>query len=265
MAPMNAERIGRLARAIRIRQRLTQAAVALRAGVSASAVSMLERGGARGMTIACVESILGALGCRTELRVMWNGPELDRMLDAAHAALGAVVKKRLESWGWIVRVEVSFNRYGERGRIDLLAWHPATGILLVVEVKTALVDVQELLGTLDMKARLARHVAGQLGWDVRTVVPAIVFAEDRTIRRRLHQLDTLFDRFAVRGRQAVSWLRRPSSVPSGILWFASVPDSAAARPSAERVRQPRPKPAAPARPSAGASAGASAPASARLD
>ena len=182
-----------------------------------------------------IEAILGALGARIDLHVLWNGPELDRLLDAGHAALGAAIKQRLERWGWIVRVEVSYSRYGERGRIDLLAWHAATRILLVVEIKTELVDVQSLLGSLDVKARLGRHVAEQFGWDVRSV-PAIAFSEGRTTRCHLLRLDTLFDRFNVRGREAVSWLRQPTSTPPGVLWFVTTPSGEAARTAARKRR-----------------------------
>lgn len=218
---MNAERLGRLARRLRVRQRLTQTALAIRAGVSRQAVSLLELGHRHRLQIGTVEAIIGALGGRLDVRIFWNGPELDRLLDAAHAALGAAVKQRLERWGWVVRVEVSYSHYGERGRIDLLAWHPRTRILLVLELKTQLVDVQALLGSLDAKARLGRHAAESYGWDVRTVVPAIVFAEESGTRKRVARLDTLFDRYALRGRAALSWLRHPSGSPSGLMWLTA--------------------------------------------
>ena len=32
---------------------------------------------------------------------------------------------------WIVEPEVSFSIYGERGVIDILAWHPTSRILLL--------------------------------------------------------------------------------------------------------------------------------------
>ena len=144
-------------------------------------------------------------------------------------------------------MEVSYSRYGERGRIDLLAFHPATGLLVVIEVKTDFVDVQDLLGTMDAKVRLATHVASQFGWRVRTVVPAIVFLEDRAIRKRLRRVDTLFDRFDLRGRKAITWLRHPLVGPSGLLWFTELPSpTAVGRVSAQRVyprRDPRGAPA----------------------
>lgn len=236
MTDVNVERLGRIARTLRVRQRLTQVALSLRAGVGRQDVSLLECGHGRRLRMGTAEAILSALGARLDVRVLWNGPELDRLLDAGHAALGAVVKRRLERLGWVVRVEVSYSRYGERGRIDLLAWHPATFTLLVVEIKTDLVDIQSLLGSLDVKARLARHVAEQFGWEVRTVIPAIAFGEDRTIRRRLANLDTLFDRFSLRGRACTPWLRRPTDTPSGLLWFVTVPAHRRADPGGRRVR-----------------------------
>lgn len=239
MDGVNGERLGRIARVLRVRERLTQESLAVRAGVTRRAVSTLERGRASTLRLGVLDAIFRALGARLDVRPFWNGPELDRLLDAAHAALGASVKRRLERWGWVVRVEVSYSRYGERGRIDLLAWHPATGILVVIEIKTDLVDVQDLLGSLDSKARLARFVVEQFGWDVRAVVPAIVFLDDRTIRNRVARVDALFDRFSLRGRAATSWMRRPGPLPSGLLWYTAGPPAVPSRSPAPRVRRPR--------------------------
>jgi transcriptional regulator with XRE-family HTH domain len=239
--------MGRFVRMIRLRLGLTQADAGRRAGVSRSAVSLFERGHGVRLSVATVHAICAALGARLDHRLDWRGPELDRLLDARHAALGAVVKRRLERWGWIVQVEVSFSHYGERGRIDLLAFH-VSGILLVIEIKTDLVDVQALLGAIDVKTRLARQLSARYGWQVRRVIPVIVFAEDRTTRRRVSELDTLFDRFSLRGRACVTWLRRPlgdSPAPSGLLWFAAVPAASGVR-SGQRVRRPRRSGAAPA-------------------
>ena len=221
-----------------MRQTVTQVALSARAGVSRRAVSGLERGQASSLTLGTLESIVHALGGRLDVRILWNGPELDRMLDEGHAKVAADVKRRLERWGWLVRVEVSFSRYGERGRVDLLAFHPALQILLVIEVKTELVDVQGLLGTLDQKTRLAPYVAERFGWRARHVVPAIVFLEHSATRKRLAMIDTLFDRFTLRGRPAVSWLRQPTlPLPPGLLWMTA----ATVRREAprERVRQSR--------------------------
>ena len=201
-------------------------------------MSLVERGRADRLSIGAFEGILAALGARMDPRISWRGTDLDRLTDASHAALGAAIKQRLADWGWSVRAEVSFNHFGERGRIDLLAWHPLTGTVLVVEVKSDLVDVQQLLGSMDVKARVARGL-----WPdrrVAAVVPAIVFLEDRTTRRRLASVLTLFDRYELRGRSAVTWLRRPVLPgPTGLLWFASLPNARVVRISGQRVRNRR--------------------------
>jgi transcriptional regulator with XRE-family HTH domain len=236
MLAVNPEQLGRIARRLRMRQRWTQVMLAARAGVSRRSVSKLECGGADGLRLRTITAVMSALGAHVNVRVSWNGPGLDRLLDEGHAAVGASVKRRLERWGWLVRAEVSYNHYGERGRIDLLAWHPICRVLLVIEIKTDLVDVQDLLGTLDAKARLARNVAERFAWEVRSVVPAIVFAEDRTTRNRLERVNDLFDRFALRGRAATTWMRNPDSAPSGVLWFTDAGAAIASRSDAPRVR-----------------------------
>ncbi|MEO8247716.1 MAG: helix-turn-helix domain-containing protein [Chloroflexota bacterium] len=231
-------RIGRAARAIRLRLRLRQSDVAARARVSRSAVSLLERGHASRLGVGTVEAILAAVGARLEGRLSWGGPDLDRMLDAGHAGLQAAVKRMLERWGWVARVEVSFNRYGERGRIDLLARHPPTGIMLVVEIKTELADAQQLLGTMDARRRLAPNLVRGLGWPrPAAVVPVIVFAERRATRRRLAAIDALFSDYVLRGRAGTAWVHRPSlPAPSGLLWFSEAPNDAVVRVSGQRVR-----------------------------
>lgn len=232
---MDIIRAGRLARLLRVRARQTQRELARRAGVSERSVYLLETGRGRALKLGTVEAIVGSLGARIDVKVAWNGPELDRLLDSGHAALSAGVKRQLGRWGWLVRVEVSYSRYGERGRVDLLALHPPSGVLLVIEIKTMLVDVQELLGSLDAKARLARSLAEAIGWRPRVVVPAIVFAERPVTRARVAQLDTLFDRFTVRGRRAITWLRGPGDPPTGLLWFRQLPPAAGGAASGQRV------------------------------
>ena len=60
--------------------------------------------------------------------------ELATMSVTLHDAVAAWFAHR---WGlWRLSPEVSFSVYGERGIIDVLAWHPKTKILLVIELKT---------------------------------------------------------------------------------------------------------------------------------
>ena len=99
------------------------------------------------------------------VRVYWQGEALDRLRDERHAAIVERVLRLLTAEGWIARTEVSFSEYGERGSIDVFALHPKVGALLVIEVKSAVPDLQATLSNLDRKTRLAPGLARALGWE----------------------------------------------------------------------------------------------------
>jgi transcriptional regulator with XRE-family HTH domain len=239
---MREARVGRIARAVRRRLGLRQADVATRAGVGRSTVSLLERGEGQRLTLAMISRCLDAIGVRVELRASWHGPELDRLLDEGHAQLQAGWAERLSRWDWQVWTETSYSRYGERGRVDILAWHAASGVLLVAEVKVTLTDAQDALGVIDAKARLGPFLARQVGIPTpHFVVPAFIFAEDMTTRRRVERLAPLFARYALRGRAAVSWLRHPGAAsPTGILIFSGANRASVRGSGWQRVRPRRP-------------------------
>jgi transcriptional regulator with XRE-family HTH domain len=115
--------LSRAVRALRHRAGLRQADLAAKAGVSRQAISRLERGQFAGQTLRMAERVVDALGCRLSVEVRWRGEQLDRLMDATHARVQAGVVEMLSDAGWLVRVEVSFNRYGERGRCDVVAAH----------------------------------------------------------------------------------------------------------------------------------------------
>ena len=230
--------LGRKLRALRIRAGLRQSDLAAAAGVARGAVSRLERDQRGSVAIGSAERIAAALDARLTLDLAWSGAELDRLLDAGHAALAEWLAGRLRSAGWDARAEVSFNRYGDRGRYDLLAFHHATGMLLVAEIKTVIGDLQELLGRLDVKLRLAVGEGSKLQWRASAVVPLLLIAEGSTNRRRVRDHPNLFRRFAVRGASAVGWLRKPGSPASGVLLFHRLPTAHHAAPiPVQRVRR----------------------------
>ena len=167
---MDVVRIGTVCRALRIKKRWRQQDLAKKADVTRSAVSRLERGKAGELDVDVVLRIVAALGGRVELNLTWQGGQLDRLLNARHSALHeAVAQYFLHLPGWVLAPEVSFSIRGERGVIDILAWHAGTLTVLVVELKTEIVDINELMGKVDRKRRLAAVVARERGW-----VPAIV-------------------------------------------------------------------------------------------
>ena len=212
---LQGERLGRVFRAVRLRLRLRQVDVASRGGVSPGAVSRIERGRLDEVSLSTLSKVADVLEIRLDIVARWRGGDLDRMLNAKHAALAEdVVAWLRREPGWEVRPEVSFNIYGERGVIDLLAWHAPTRTLLVIELKTDIVDVGENLGTFDRKRRLARRVAGDLGWQPAVIGVALLVRETRTNRRRVaaHEL-TLRAALPDDSRRLRSWLAALAFVP----------------------------------------------------
>jgi transcriptional regulator with XRE-family HTH domain len=214
------QRLGAALRAVRHHRGWRQHDLAIAARVSQATVSRVERGHLDQLPTATIRRVMAALDLRVELRVRWRGGELDRLLDRAHAALGETVVRWLSSRGWTVRPEVSFARFGERGVIDLLAWHPLTGSLLLIELKTALVDLQELMAGVDRKIRLAATVAKSLGWNAATVSGLVVVAEGRTNRRRVADHTRLLRAaFPSDGRRMRDWLRQPAGPVRGLIFW----------------------------------------------
>ncbi len=189
-------------------------------------VSRIERDELDKVQLATLRRVVEAVEAHLRISVDWQGEQMDRLIDASHARLQNAVAQLLESCGWLVRVEVSFNHYGDRGRYDIVAFHPATGWLLVVEIKVGIGDVQDLLGRLDVKVRLAPGVASGLGWVATRAIPMLVIAEETSSRRVTRHHSALFRRFVLRGRAVAPWLRRPIGEPSGILLFLELADVA---------------------------------------
>ncbi|MEO8510444.1 MAG: hypothetical protein ABI534_04300 [Chloroflexota bacterium] len=172
------------------------------------------------------------------------GGDVRRLLDAEHATLQNRWAQWLTRAGWMVGVEVTFSRYGERGSIDILVWHAASATLLVIEIKTVIVDVQALLSNLDRKARNAPFIARERGWQPRAVVPALIVLEGTTARRRVAEHAALFARLTVRGHAALSWLRAAGvpPVPGGILLMTKLPAARSGdlrRAGRQRIRMER--------------------------
>lgn len=169
---MNDRRLGLAIRARRHQRGWRLVDLAAAAGIGATQCGLAERGHIGRLTVRSARRIGTAVGLDLEWDIGWQDQNVRRLLDADHAAIGAHWTGWLGRYAWDVRNEVSFNRYGDRGRIDLLAFHPEERVVLVIEIKTALLDAQQLLGTLDIKRRVAPWVAAELGWRPGRVVPA---------------------------------------------------------------------------------------------
>jgi hypothetical protein len=164
--------------------------------------------------------ILGALDAELILYVRWRGGELDRLLDEGHAGLVGRLAALLEEWGWEVRLEVTFASYGDRGSIDVLAWHRQTSTLLVVEVKTEITSVEETLRRHDVKCRLGAAIAiDRFSWRPRAVGRLLVLPDSMTARRRVARHDSIFTRaYPLRGDPLRRWLHVPEGGAAGLLF-----------------------------------------------
>ena len=87
--------------------------------------------------------------------------------------------------GWQVGVEKSFNHFGDRGSVDVLAWRPEAGALLIVEIKTEIANLEETLRVLDIKARVVPGVLSREGQWRSRVVGTVLVLPDATAHRNL--------------------------------------------------------------------------------
>lgn len=247
---MDSVRLGLQLRALRLRARLRQADLAAAARVPRDSVSELERGLVSHASISDLERVSAALGASLEVRLRWHGESLDRLLDEAHAATVAAVVARLTRARWECRLEASFSIWGERGSIDVLAWHATTRSLLVVEVKPVVPDLQAMLHGLDRKARLAPDLATALGWSPTRVGRLLAIAQSPTSRGRVRLAGVVLDAtLPDRGPSVQRWLAAPSGPLAGLLIWSNAAQSGTRRPAwrRERVRRAgrcRPRPGA---------------------
>jgi transcriptional regulator with XRE-family HTH domain len=234
------QRLGAILRAVRIRRRLRLRDVSARCGVSISVLSRIERGHLESMSLATLRRVASALDVRLDIRAFSRAGDLDRLVNARHSALHEDVARELDRLvGWAFHPEVSFSIDGERGVIDILAIHAERRIVLVIELKTEIVDVNELVGTFDRKVRLALRVASERGWarGPGWTVGAWVVVADSRLNRRRAQAHAIMLRAAwpADGRSIRGWLTRPTG-PIRCLSYRLVVGSGSA---ARRVRRPR--------------------------
>lgn len=176
----------------------------------------MERGHVDEITVGRIRAVAKALDVRVELLPRWRAGDLDRLLNARHSELHELVARYFAQLpDWVSQPEVSFAVYGERGVIDILAWHPRRRMLLVIELKTDIVDVNELVGTVDRKGRLAVRIATERGWikprdPPPTVSIWVIVAEGSTNRRRVSAHGAMLRAaFPADGRTMTGWLSDP--------------------------------------------------------
>lgn len=213
-----------------MKQRRTQSRVAMDAGVRKVEISHVERGLMDDLPLRVIRDVLAALGMRLDLRPQWQGVDLARLGSGAHDALQNSVLEYLAGLpGWVAVPEVTYSMFGERGAIDILAWHEATCSLLVIELKTVLVDKGEIARKTDQRRRLAPEIAAARGWTATTVSTWLVLSDTKTNRREVARNAALLRHSeAIDGHEMRAWLRQPRGIVSGIS-FWSAPEAVVRR------------------------------------
>ncbi len=221
---MDDQRIGASLRALRVRRRLRQADASAAAGIPRRVAILIETGRLDGVRFGDIRRYARALGARFDGSVLWQGADLDRMVNRGHARL----HEAMATWlgivgGWLAVPEVSFAYRGDRGVIDIVAWHAASRTMLVIELKTRIVDVNDLMATMDVRGRVARRIAEERGWDPAAIGLWVVVAPARTNGRILAEHATVLRaKFPGDGRTMRRWLSKPSGNVAALSFMPQV-------------------------------------------
>ncbi len=221
---MDDQRVGASLRALRIRRRVRQIDVCAEAGIPRRVAILIESGRLERVRFGDIRAYAKALGARFDGSILWQGADLDRMLNRGHARLHEATTAWLaDIGGWVAVPEVSFAYAGERGVIDIVAWHAATQTMLIVELKTRIVDINNLMATMDIRARMARRIARDRGWAPTAIGLWVVMAPGRTNARILADHETVLRaKFPEDGRTMRGWLARPSGTVAALSFLPQV-------------------------------------------
>lgn len=214
-------KVGERVRMVRLKRRLTQAEVGGAAGLRPIEVSHLEHGVLDELTIGMMRRIVAAIGMRIDLVPRWKGVDLEREMVGAHDALQAAVLRLIRGTpGWVAEAEVTYSIFGERGAIDILAWHAASRTLLIIELKTLLVDPAEIKRKNDERRRHGPEIAAERGWRPKGVAVWVIFTDTRTNRARVaRHADILLSPDTIDGRAMRAWLRKPSGAVDALSYW----------------------------------------------
>jgi transcriptional regulator with XRE-family HTH domain len=159
--------LGRLCRETRIELDITQSELAASAGIDRGHLARIETGRAN-PSLDVVERVIDALGLVIGIsatRPIVIGRPAGG--DLVHARCSAYVDRRMRAAGWLVAREVEVVHGRSHGWIDLLAFDPRTGTIVIIEIKTEVDDLGAVERQLGWYERDAMRLAASIGWSAR--------------------------------------------------------------------------------------------------
>jgi transcriptional regulator with XRE-family HTH domain len=198
--PSSALLVGKSVKAVRVALGWTQRELAIKAGVSQAYVCLIENGRVSALTFEAADRLLIAMGARLSISV--DRPFLgdrERQRELAHARCSAHIANRLRRAGWEVATEVEIGSDRSRGWIDVIAWHPTTRWLLVIEIKTEIHDLGAIERSLGWYEREAWAAARRRGWVPKRAIGCLMLlaTDANELRARANRVP-LTEGFAIR-------------------------------------------------------------------
>lgn len=194
----------------------SQVHLARRARVSQSLVSAVETMELEGLTFAMAARLLEAMGARLSVTVVPPYLGDRRQRDAAHVKCTTYVGRRLEASGWVVASEVEIGGDRSRGWIDVLAYHPRSRIVLVIEVKTEIHDLGAVERTLGWYEREAWAAARRQGWQPSRIIGGLfLLATTANDDRVADNRDSFRRSFPLRARDLAPVVAGGAASPQG--------------------------------------------------
>lgn len=183
---------------------ITQANLAAAVGVSRSLIAGIETGRVNA-TLDVVMRIGNALDL--DLQIVGQRPVViePRPSGVLHGRCSAYVGRRLVGRGWSVRREVEIVHGRWHGWIDVLAFHPGTSTLVIIEIKTQLDDLGAIERQLSWYERAAPDVAGSIGWRPTKIVTWLLLLQTEEVETSVRrERDVLRVGFPVRASQMLA-------------------------------------------------------------
>jgi transcriptional regulator with XRE-family HTH domain len=189
-----------------------------RSGVSRPMVARVESASVN-VSVDVAGKLLSALGVAVRLEV--DAPFVARrQVDAVHARCVGYVRRRLEAAGWTTASEVEVAAGRARGWIDILAFDPESRTLLVIEVKTDLVDIGGTERQLRWYRASAVRAAEALGWKPRRVeVALLVLAANTNDACLADNADLVRQSFPADAGQLQALVREGEALPGPAVAF----------------------------------------------